>query len=861
MQENNTNTYLYPANNKKQDEDFPLPEHLTSLPGGNWALWRWVGLRGAGFPGALVDKLSAPECAAAADRLLQAEEEAQQAQKVAIKLVNAALDAVPYDDKARRDRLARAKKSLIKGKFPEAIENVDTQGAIEAFRNGSLQVEAAWANFRAAFTTDTLNISESIAEIAQDRHFREAVVWQNRRVLHSGIDPLVRMLQGNNSRDAEQRRLEQLVAMYLQRYCVKNDTIGFFGPVGWAKLVDKGLVVEPGANLLESRTASLESWCIDALAETISQNPALRPWFIPRKMPFIHVEGTKLYVPMQETCELSALQGALLRACDGEKTAKRIAAELLESCATVSLSEEQIYQMLEGFCSMGIMAWNLEIPVQPNPEQMLRRQLEQIEDESLRRGAIEILSKFEAARDAIANAVDVEKLEQAIANLEETFTSLTGVSSTRAEGKTYVGRTLVYEDCRRDMKVEIGQEIIDSLGEPLSLLLSSARWFTYQTATLYRQTFKNLYSELVEKTGSPVIDLLTFWQTAQPLLMDEKIRPFEAILPMFQQRWADVLNLTPGQRRVNYTCEELRSRVQTAFDAPNAGWRTARYNSPDVLLNAPSAEAIRQGNYQFVLGELHLAGNPLLTSFFLLQHPSPEELLDCYKRDLPEPFLMPVPDKEWTGMTTRTPLVLVLPKDFYLTVFPDTCGLPKSQVLPIGELVVEDTSNGLVVRTHDRRLQFDIIEAFSEILALLALTSFKMLRLDDRIPRVTIDRFVVQRESWGFIPSEIEFAYEKNETDRFVSARRWARAHGMPRYMFAKTPIEIKPFYVDFDSPVYVDFLAKTIRRTVEANPAKPMMTFTEMLPTKEGFWLPNKEGQLYTSEFRMVAFDLKAFA
>jgi hypothetical protein len=33
---------------------------------------------------------------------------------------------------------------------------------------------------------------------------------------------------------AQTRRWVLVIANYLQRYCLKNDTIGFYGPVGWA---------------------------------------------------------------------------------------------------------------------------------------------------------------------------------------------------------------------------------------------------------------------------------------------------------------------------------------------------------------------------------------------------------------------------------------------------------------------------------------------------------------------------------------------------------------------------------------------------------------------------------------------------
>ena len=48
------------------DQEPSLSEHLVQLPGERWAMWRQVGLRGAGFPARLVLQLAVPECAATA---------------------------------------------------------------------------------------------------------------------------------------------------------------------------------------------------------------------------------------------------------------------------------------------------------------------------------------------------------------------------------------------------------------------------------------------------------------------------------------------------------------------------------------------------------------------------------------------------------------------------------------------------------------------------------------------------------------------------------------------------------------------------------------------------------------------------
>src|SRR5205085_5811261 len=119
-----------------------------------------------------------------------------------------------------------------------------------------------------------------------------------------------------------------------------------------------------------------------------------------------------------------------------------------------------------------------------------------------------------------------------------------------------------------------------------------------------------------------------------------------------------------GQRHVHYDCEELRARVEAAFDAPRPGWKTALYHSPDVMIAARSVEAIRRGEYDLVLGEMHLGSNTLRGTLFLAQHPSPEEVFRAFELDLPEPRLVPTSSRRAQGMTARTISRWISPKDF-----------------------------------------------------------------------------------------------------------------------------------------------------------------------------------------------------
>lgn len=839
------------------------PAHLIRLREGPWALWRWAALRGAGFPSRELYKLSAPECAAAADQLLLAEEETERARDEALKVVREALDALKlgggWDDQERRNFLLTALRDLKKGKVASALASEPEFAApAEALRGAGLRVASASDTFRRAFAAAAAETSRAIQDIARLERFREAVTWQNHHAFQTAVCNLSQE-PGAAARGARQRQHEELIASYFQRYSAKNDTIGFFGPVGWSKLVAEGktISVRPGPGLVTARKVYFEAWGISLLADKLNELKELRPWVAPRQTPYIYVDGNSALLPSGRSVPLDAREAALLKACDGERTAEQIAQEL--SRHSIPGGKAEVYERLEGLRRKGLIIWALEVGSEPFAERLLWRQLNRIEDESLRRRALDPLQELERRRDLVADAAgDAEKLGRAISELGKTFTEMTGAPATRAAGQTYAARTLVYEDCRRDVDVEIGQEILRSLDAPLSLMLRSARWITHRVAELYRAVFREVYHELARKSGPAPVDLATFWQKAQPLIFNKDKSHFKSVRGEFQQRWAGILSLPAGRRSVHYASDELRPRVEAAFDAPRPGWTFARYHSPDIMIAAASVEAIRRDDYQLVMGEFHVGTNTLRASLFVAQHPSAEDLVHAVEQDIPQPRVVPVPPKLWHD-TARTRPALVSARDLLLLSSPDTFSPSKERALPIGALLVEEAGGELLVRTRDGSARFDIVEIFAEVLSLQTIDCFRMMAHAGHSPRVSIDRLVISRESWSFPLSEVRFLHEKDAAERFVAARRWARAYGMPRFAFAKTPAERKPFYVDFDSPMYVNLLAKALRRADAAGHQDDAVVVSEMLPTHEQLWLHDAEGQRYTSEVRIVAVDLDA--
>jgi hypothetical protein len=830
-----------------------LPAHLCELPDKEWAVWRSVALRGAGFPSDWVLKLAWEDCAAAVNDLFAAEAELISAREAAINVLQKHFHQTEVSD---RVHLINAMRNIRKGKLPKPHPfNAEIETSLAALRDAHARQATALENFKQTYELSVTQTSQALREAINDDRFREAIIWQNRHAFHNGIEALCK----RSSRTAKQRQQASLVASYLQRYCVKNDTIGFFGPVAWARIVSEAesSKIEPGADLLEVRNVRFEGWCIDTLAETLAKNKELRPWLAPRRVPFIHLEGSTLHLAGGKALKIGEREAAILRGCDGERVAKTLAAELVQRGEAGS--EGEVYRVLEVLNGRDLITWNLDVALSLYPERSLRRQLQRIEDETLRTPALEMLDQLEAARSSVAEAAgDATQLDEAIGNLEETFTRLTGADSTRAGGRTYAARTLVYEDCRREIEFDIGTDVMESLGAPLSLLLHSARWFTANTAKVYRLAFKKIYDELAHKSGSRVVDAVTFWQRANPLLLDKDNVCVAPIIKAFKERWANILKIPAGARQVQYSSAELRAAVLATFKAQRPGWRAACYHSPDVMIAAKSVDAINRGDYQLVMGEIHLALNTMNASLRVSQCPHPEELIHALDADLPEPRLVPVNPKNWAGATARTLPALISSKDFRLIVTPEPHEVPASQAVPIGSLVVEEKDGNLVLRSRDGRISYDIIEAFGTALSSVIGNYFHLLAPASHTPRVTIDRVTVCRESWKFSPGDLSFAFEKDEAARFLAARRFARSHDLPRFVFVKVPVEVKPFYVDFDSPVYVDLLAKSVRRTKEKGRPDALVSVTEMFPRADETWLPDAEGKHYTSELRIIAVDLQ---
>ncbi|WP_327091146.1 lantibiotic dehydratase [Nonomuraea sp. NBC_01738] len=678
-------------------------------------------------------------------------------------------------------------------------------------------------------------------ELAADPLLREAVIWQNRSMLPS-LDGLAKP----GPRNRRRRARELMLAKYWQRYCAKNETIGFFGPVTWTRVDADGpaVTVEPGPGLVRERRVGFEDWAIRAYAARLAADPAIRPHLPVAVQPHLALEGRELHRPAQAPIALSAAEAAVLAWCDGRRTASEVAGAVSGQAGIRTAADAMA--LLERLAERGLLSWG-ELPQVPDTEVRLRRLLTSAGADQALAG----LDRLCAARDRVAAAAgDPEALHRALDAMDAEFTEVTGLPAQRKAGQTYAGRGLVYEDTTRDVTVSFGAPVLDAMAEPLALLLRAARWLTAELAAAYGSALRELYAEL--RDTDERVRLADLWFLAQGALFGSGPRPVDAVAEEFAARWTKLFGLTEEPvAELRFTAADLAEAAGEAFPATLPGWSTARLHSPDLQICAESAEAIGKGDFLIVLGELHAAWPTFNCAVFTRAHPDPGRLRDAMVTDLGPDRVHPLPPEGWPRFTGRLAATLDGPTDRQLgwTAAP---GADPGTLLPAASVLVGEQDGELVARWPDGTAR-PLLEMFAGLMSMHAVDGFKLTAAHGHTPRLTIDRLVVARETWRTTAGESGLGEIRGEREAYLAVRAWRRRLGLPERVFVKLSTEIKPTYADLGSPLYAALLCAMVRR---AGDPGTRLVITEMLPGPEQAWLADAEGRRYFTELRLHTTD-----
>jgi surfactin synthase thioesterase subunit len=703
--------------------------------------------------------------------------------------------------------------------------------------------------FTAAFAQAMVRCSEQAKQLAADPLLREALTWQNPDAL-AVLDGLL-----YSPRSKNRRKREQLVARYWQRYCGKNETIGFFGPNAWVKLTEgsEPVMTYTVDKLTRRRQVHLEQWAVQALADRLAEEPAIRRGLPVLLGPQWTLSGRELLRPAQPPVPVSALEAAALARSDGRRTAREVVAEL----APLGLrSTEDGYLMLDRLVERGILQWPMQLPIVLHAPQILRQWLEHIDDDTARSEALAAFTALETARAEVADAAgNAEALREAIAALDRTFVATTGADPRRRAGQTYGGRAVCYEETNRDLDLELGTPVLTALAAPLDILLRGARWLTAAVVEAYDRALSDLYAELA--VGGAHVRLSDMWYLAQGMIFGAVQRPAEQAGQEFVRRWAELFGLdelAPGTRQHQLHSGDLADAVAKAFPADRPGWSAARIHSPDLHLCATDVDALRRGDFFAVLGELHVAWPTFDCGVFTSGHPQLDRLRAGLSADLGRGRIRPLLPADWPRNTGRLAPTLYDRTDPQLGVFPAP-GPDPDRLLRAGEMLISPRDGTLVATAPDGRY-WPLLEAFAGLVVLHAVDGFKVVAAASHTPRITIDQLVVVRETWRTTIGDSGLADVLGDERRFLAGRRFVAANGLPDRVFAAIGTEVKPVYVDLRSPHYVSALITMMRTERERSGSDARLVLTEMLPTPEHAWLTDGSGARYFSELRIQIRD-----
>lgn len=841
------------------------PNHLLTPGPLGWAWWKDAVLRSAGFPAKAVRRLSNPELARLADEASNAEAafrcNLESTEAVLRQQIMTLRSKGADDHRAELRRIGRTQKALrtlaANGKIDAAIEGLPAI-LVEKVRSAAIYRDSAFSALRYAFSDVSTKQIQITRTFAQDPKFRSAVAWQNLEAVQTVLDALAFEKPMSGSK---RKQRESLVASYVQRYCTKNDTIGFFGPMAWIRIDDSptDAKFEIGSRLIRSRSVHFEDWAIESLAQQFASNDRYLPWLVAYRQPFLRVERNTLYLPGGTAIELSAGAAQLLRCCNGVLTVEDLVkAELADPFGSFT-TKEAVFAELRALERLQRLRLAFPIPsCQDDPDQPLYRCFDKISDPGLRGDALRALDRLIAGKAAILEAADYpDGLLTALNNLHQQFRDVVGGESRRRLGEVYGGRALVYEDCHRDVTITIPPQVLNSTFQALELVMTSARWLTTAAGERFESAFNAEFDRICVDSRRDSVSLPDFWLRIQSIVFGDHL-PIDDLAEVLRDRWERILlsAASPGQTRVNMTVADIRDRVRDEFRSDSgSSWTLSRYQCPDLMFCAKSPQHLLSGEYLAVLGEVHVGGNTVATNLFASQHPDRHQLLKNIARDLGNAYVMPKLSPEASGTPTRTQWIDDSKEALEIIFSGGFVPANPHTAMSTADLLVVRDRHGLIVRHKINGWESTLTNALGDFLFLAVINHFGILHKRAHAPRVTIDSLVVHRESWTFSAEDLPFVREPDECDLFRMAREWKNSRCLPDTAFLKMAWEAKPVYIDFFSIISIRMLAKQVRNALDdfaANSRK--LTFSEVLPAFNELWLADSEGNHFTSELRLVA-------
>ncbi|WP_338865468.1 lantibiotic dehydratase [Myxococcus stipitatus] len=661
-------------------------------------------------------------------------------------------------------------------------------------------------SLQACYGHERLALRSRLRERAADPGIQEAVFLSSPAMFDN---VWARYLRGDERKDtSDSRRVERQVYTYLQRFCAKNETTSFFGPISYGERTNEdSFDVRTVPSEDTGRRTFFSFWAVTELARAVGRERSVRAHLPLRLNPLFTVspgraacDALKLEVPLPESAER-------LLAVLKEHPTPAAAAKVLG--VPVEEVERSALPLVKGV----LLLWGLSF--RPNDFatfESVRDCVAALPELDARTRWLERLDTL-ARLKAEFESADLSRRRVLLLELEAHFTQATGKPARRGEGQVYADRLILYEEASSPFRLRFGRRFTEELEAALTGPLELSAAYGEQVQRGFREQVRDALGE-----GSAPLDLLDYavrlrpdqvsgsrFSPVPPVLLDEDGARHRA-LPV------DFLGTsTPG----------------------------GRYALPDVCLAAKKEGA----GFEVMLARVH--HHLLLRSWLSAFFPSRERYSAVASRWLEEDPAA----KGLVGLSIRR-----RNKGFY--VFPgrrlvysvsDVLDVEEGALTP-GDVKVLPTPQGpALVDAHGTRLHLYLpLDDFSSYPPFAALAHPQVLHAPLRtkgshLPRLSVGGAVYQRERWELSSARLARA---SGFDLFLATQRERNERGWPRFVFMRSSKERKPYLIDTASPFALDLLSHLSREAER-------LSVEEMYPAPEQLWLRDTRGR-YTCELRM---------
>ena len=754
----------------------------------NWHLFPHLIVRSTGFPWTQLQRIQQPETL----------KQLRKSRKA-----TAELDGLRKNG-PRINRPIRRVQSALKAGRPVDLTAVDEPEKFQLWNQVAQSLQDAERDFLTHFKEESEKVEAQLREITSDTRFLEAIAISN--------PPVFKDLQMGRWN----RRLERQLGSYLQRFCSKNETMSFFGPINYGycdPASPNGIEMTwPDPLTIRARRAHLGSWLVRLLVQRMISDPEITPWLVPRRRAF-------------ETPPFAAADSEPFRRLVSEANGGLTLTVLAQN---LEISFEEMVPLAEKAFQRGFLTHQLEVPAAANqPLEFLEERLSGIPSPRIHRYLVginalrDLLERYGDA-DALLKLTLYREVETVLAEhfrIDSKFKTKTDNSGPNQQ--FYSDRLAMREECAGSLNVTIGgqhaRELVDRVRGCLDLMATSA------IRTKFRS--REQLAKLLGKRELPL------WK-AVAALSDRPIPKDNSVLEAIA---AHIKDPNMPSLELSHLGLPVDSRLD---DSPLVC-------SIDLLIETESVQTWEQGKAKVILGDIHDTAlvwgwalqfheqrakveAEMTATFGRLSRPLPViNLLPSRRSGLP-PSEFPGPVVELGGVSAK----------------------PTPWRLPAEDLLVRSDGENVALYSQSLDSEVEIYngELESFVHTCFSLPRIQTLNLDmgSHTPELTWNGVVVQRERWNPDPKVMKSMLKpKTESDRYRKVVEFFDAMGYPEKCFIKFKGERKPVYLDLGSPLLVKVFLNLLHR-------QPQITVSAMQPNPDGLWLVNGDTK-HTSELRCV--------